>query len=222
MAKRWHNVLWNICSYSTVKLFVTQMSNYFLVISFQLMFYKTLRSSLARPLFLRLSYVSAFVQQLAYIEKKPLFPPLSIRSRFHLRLELGLFWNTRCCYRCPKFGLISQETGLFFADLETTKQLTQQRQRFGQIWRLCYAEREVDFTLFCKETKVAKQWWWKFLRQNIFFVNFREIDTKPNFVLTWAYFALGMGWLKINVETNLGPQIYMYLSTLAKLRQKKL
>ena len=30
----------------------------------------------------------------------------------------------------------------------------------------------------------------------------------------WAYFALRAGWLKINVGTNLGPQIYMYLSAL--------
>ena len=34
---------------TTFKLFVTQMSNYLFVISFQLMFYKTLRCSLARP-----------------------------------------------------------------------------------------------------------------------------------------------------------------------------
>ena len=33
--------------YTTSKKFVTQMSNYLLVISFQLMFYKTLRCSLA-------------------------------------------------------------------------------------------------------------------------------------------------------------------------------
>ena len=32
----------------------------------------------------------------------------------------------------------------------------------------------------------------------------------------WAYFALRAGWLKINVGTNLGPQIYMYLSALGK------
>ena len=30
----------------------------------------------------------------------------------------------------------------------------------------------------------------------------------------WAYFALKTGWLKINVGTNVGPQIYMYLSAL--------
>ena len=30
----------------------------------------------------------------------------------------------------------------------------------------------------------------------------------------WAYFALRAGWLKINVKTNLGPQIYMHLSAL--------
>ena len=30
----------------------------------------------------------------------------------------------------------------------------------------------------------------------------------------WAYFALRAGWVKINVGTNLGPQIYMYLSAL--------
>ena len=34
--------------YTTFKMFVTQMSDYLLVISFQLMFYKTLRYRLAR------------------------------------------------------------------------------------------------------------------------------------------------------------------------------
>ena len=34
--------------YTTFKMFVTQMSNYLFVISFQLMFYKTLRYRLAR------------------------------------------------------------------------------------------------------------------------------------------------------------------------------
>ena len=33
----------------------------------------------------------------------------------------------------------------------------------------------------------------------------------------WAYFAQRAGWLKINVGTNLGPQIYMYLSALGIL-----
>ena len=40
----------NDAEYATFKMFVTQMSNYLFVISFQLMFYKTLRCSLARPL----------------------------------------------------------------------------------------------------------------------------------------------------------------------------
>ena len=38
----------NDVEYATFKMFVTQMSNYLFVISFQLMFYKTLRFSLAR------------------------------------------------------------------------------------------------------------------------------------------------------------------------------
>ena len=33
----------------------------------------------------------------------------------------------------------------------------------------------------------------------------------------WTYFALRAGWLKINVGTNLGPQIFMYLSALGQL-----
>ena len=37
--------------YTTFKMFVMQMSNYLFVISFQLMFYKTLRYRLARALF---------------------------------------------------------------------------------------------------------------------------------------------------------------------------
>ena len=40
----------NDVEHITFKMFVTQMSKYFFVISFQLMFYKTLRCSLARPL----------------------------------------------------------------------------------------------------------------------------------------------------------------------------
>ena len=40
----------NDVEYTTFKMFVTQMSNYLFVISFQLMFCKTLRCSLARPI----------------------------------------------------------------------------------------------------------------------------------------------------------------------------
>ena len=40
----------NDAEYTTFKMFVTQMSNYLFVISFQFMFYKTLRYRLARPL----------------------------------------------------------------------------------------------------------------------------------------------------------------------------
>ena len=40
----------NDVEYTTFKMFVTQMNNYLFVISFQLMFYKTLRYRLARPL----------------------------------------------------------------------------------------------------------------------------------------------------------------------------
>ena len=39
----------NDVEYTTFKMFVAQMSNYLFVISFRLMFYKTLRCSLARP-----------------------------------------------------------------------------------------------------------------------------------------------------------------------------
>ena len=39
----------NDVEYITFKMFVTQMSNYLFVISFQLMFYKTLHYGLARP-----------------------------------------------------------------------------------------------------------------------------------------------------------------------------
>ena len=38
----------NDVEYTTFKMFVTQMSNYLFVVSFQLMFYKTLRYRLAR------------------------------------------------------------------------------------------------------------------------------------------------------------------------------
>ena len=40
----------NDVEYTTFKMFVTQMSNYLFVISFQLMFYKTVRYRLARAL----------------------------------------------------------------------------------------------------------------------------------------------------------------------------
>ena len=40
----------NDVEYTTFKMFVTQMSNYLFVISFQLMFYKTLRYRLSRAL----------------------------------------------------------------------------------------------------------------------------------------------------------------------------
>ena len=40
----------NDVEYTTFKMFVTQMNNYLFVISFQLMFYETLRYRLARPL----------------------------------------------------------------------------------------------------------------------------------------------------------------------------
>ena len=44
----------NDVKYATLKMFATQISNYLFVISVQLMFYETLRCSLARP------YVSHF------------------------------------------------------------------------------------------------------------------------------------------------------------------
>ena len=43
-------IVLNDVEYTTFKMFVTQMSNYRFVISFQLMFYKTLRYRLARTL----------------------------------------------------------------------------------------------------------------------------------------------------------------------------
>ena len=45
--------------------------------------------------------------------------------------------------------------------------------------------------------------------------NFWKINTKATIVLKmWTYFDLKTGWLKITVERNLKPQIYMYLSAL--------
>ena len=41
-------MMWNDVEYTTSKMFVTQKSNYLFVISFQLMFYETLRYRLAR------------------------------------------------------------------------------------------------------------------------------------------------------------------------------
>ena len=64
----------NDVEYTTFKMFVTQMNNYRFVISFQLMFYKTLRYRLARPLTVtRLRYnfilVSKLISEKAYCVK---------------------------------------------------------------------------------------------------------------------------------------------------------
>ena len=64
----------NDVEYTTFKMFVTQMNNYLFVISFQLMFYKTLRYRLARPLTVtRLRYnfilVSKLISEKAYYVK---------------------------------------------------------------------------------------------------------------------------------------------------------
>ena len=52
----------NDVEYTTYKMFVTQMSNYLFVISFQLMFYNTLRCSLKGP---RSHIVSKKLEQMA-------------------------------------------------------------------------------------------------------------------------------------------------------------
>ena len=47
------------------------------------------------------------------------------------------------------------------------------------------------------------------------FFNFRDINTKLRFVLKCELILFSRrGWLRIKVETNLGLQIYMYLSAL--------
>ena len=53
----------NDVQYTTFKMFVTQVNNYLFVISFQLMFYETLRCSLARPLSLTLSVKNVNIQK---------------------------------------------------------------------------------------------------------------------------------------------------------------
>ena len=50
-------MVFNDVEYTTFKMFVRQMSNYLFVISFQLMFYKTLRCSLAKPIKIKQSSV---------------------------------------------------------------------------------------------------------------------------------------------------------------------
>ena len=50
-------MVFNDVEYTTLKTFVTQMSNYLFVVSFQLTFYKTLRCSLARPINIKQSFV---------------------------------------------------------------------------------------------------------------------------------------------------------------------
>ena len=67
-------IMLNDVEYTTFKMFVTQMNNYLFVISFQLMFYKTLRYRLARPSAVtRLRYnfilVSRLISEKAYYVK---------------------------------------------------------------------------------------------------------------------------------------------------------
>ena len=50
-------MVFNDVEYTTFNMFVTQMSNYLFVISFQLMFYKTLRCNLARPIEIKQNFV---------------------------------------------------------------------------------------------------------------------------------------------------------------------
>ena len=50
-------MVFNDVEYTTFKMFVTQMSNYLFVISFRLMFYKTLRCNLARSIEIKQSLV---------------------------------------------------------------------------------------------------------------------------------------------------------------------
>ena len=64
----------NDVEYTTFKMFVTQMNNYLFVISFQLMFYKTLHFRSARPLTVtRLRYnfilVSKLISEKVYYVK---------------------------------------------------------------------------------------------------------------------------------------------------------
>ena len=50
-------MVFNDVKYTTFKMFVMQISNYLFVIPFQLMFYKTLHCSLARPIEIKQSSV---------------------------------------------------------------------------------------------------------------------------------------------------------------------
>ena len=52
----------NDVEFTTFKMFVTQMSNYLFAISFQLMFYNTLRYHLARPLGFIVTIYRLFIQ----------------------------------------------------------------------------------------------------------------------------------------------------------------
>ena len=56
----------NDVEYTAFKMFVTQMSNYLFVISFQLMFYKTLCYRLARPLGFPYGYLSRVLNTINY------------------------------------------------------------------------------------------------------------------------------------------------------------
>ena len=81
----------NDIEYTTFKMFVTQMNNYLFVISFQLMFYKTLRYRLARPLTVtRLRYnfilVSKLISEKAYYVKDNVVLP-------------GLCPSSNCLYK---------------------------------------------------------------------------------------------------------------------------
>ena len=71
----------NDVEYTTFKMFLTKISNYLFVISFQLMFYKTLRCSLARPLSdFRVKY-QVKSSQVLDLKTLPIFIPLEISAK---------------------------------------------------------------------------------------------------------------------------------------------
>ena len=101
----------NDVEYTIFKMFVTQMSNYLFVISFQLMFYKTLRYRLARALAIVLFGGTPFsCSHLCSLFMKLITKVCSLLEMmlYHFnRYLLGLVSTYECTYHCTEEFIIA-------------------------------------------------------------------------------------------------------------------
>ena len=97
----------NDVEYTTFKMFVTQMSNYLFVISFQLMFYKTLRYRLARAL-RRISCHGRNHSQASCEYSLTIFLCCQHQSEYSL---LGSKFSTNLLFTASKYHVTIQQRG---------------------------------------------------------------------------------------------------------------